>query len=79
MARPPNEQLGGGILVPSADLARRPASLRRREPQDHVAVALARTAQELELGDDVRCKPTYLPMNSIVCTSAAGVTLNKPV
>ena len=39
-----------------ADLLRRPASLRRREPQDHVAVALARAAIDgrLPLGFGVK-------------------------
>jgi hypothetical protein len=39
------------FLLRRADLLRRPASLRRREPEDHVAVALARTAHRAEAVD----------------------------
>jgi hypothetical protein len=40
---PPSEQLGGGILVPSGGFAA--ASLRSRQPHDHVAVAFAGPAR----------------------------------
>jgi hypothetical protein len=65
---PPNEQPRGGVLVPLW----LPASLRRREPHDHVAVALARAAEPLQSVEIGWRRPSQSGRRAIVTSPRTG-------